>query len=365
MPHAVILMRSGTGRSAGVLLKSQCPLCGLQSRGPRETSAITQKNSIVSLRPLHSSKSHWWYSHYHQHSLISVKQTGHRVLTEKEKLRIKNNQHHLSLIMSHLSNMQWLIFKTEKGCCVTAAWWLKWIIERELGTAEREKEVKKGSEQVEQMDVWQGATRRCVAVSAGGPRYLQVAPVQAHSVDLSTTRPGWVHPVDEFFLVIKIQMDDVVEALRITQRQEMLRFSLPRTANDTGRGETSAWNARFLQHLCAMWFWLWYRFGCSHRFQYFQPHKALDKWVETTLPSIKTEDGSALLLCHAHRTPLSVTQSCSPNNAPTPLSHTVGAEKRCQTIWQEKRDIFIRPSTPSQTGAKASWGDLSHSKHQL
>lgn len=27
-------------------------------------------------------------------------------------------------------------------------------------------------------------------VSTGGPRYLQVAPVETHSVDLSTTRPG-------------------------------------------------------------------------------------------------------------------------------------------------------------------------------
>lgn len=46
MPHAVILMRSGTGRSAGVLLKSQCPLSGFQSRGPRETSAMTQKTPL-------------------------------------------------------------------------------------------------------------------------------------------------------------------------------------------------------------------------------------------------------------------------------------------------------------------------------
>lgn len=50
MPHAVILMRSGMGPSAGVLLKSQCPLCGLQSRGPREP------------RPLHNSTPLYHYA---------------------------------------------------------------------------------------------------------------------------------------------------------------------------------------------------------------------------------------------------------------------------------------------------------------
>lgn len=45
-------------------------------------------------------------------------------------------------------------------------------------------------------------------------------------------------------------------------------------------------------------------------------------------------------------------------SAPTLLSHTMGAQKRCQIIWQVKWDIFIRSSTPSQTGAKVSWGSL-------
>lgn len=34
-------------------------------------------------------------------------------------------------------------------------------------------------------------------------------------------------------------------------------------------------------------------------------------------------------------------------SAPTLLSRTVGADKRCQIIWQAKWDIFIRSSTPS------------------
>lgn len=46
-------------------------------------------------------------------------------------------------------------------------------------------------------------------------------------------------------------------------------------------------------------------------------------------------------------------------SAPTPLSCTEGAENRCQIIWQAKWDIFIRSSTPSQTGANVSWGNTS------
>lgn len=46
-------------------------------------------------------------------------------------------------------------------------------------------------------------------------------------------------------------------------------------------------------------------------------------------------------------------------SAPTTLSCTEGAEKRCQIIWQAKWDSFIRSSTPSQTGANVSWGNTS------
>lgn len=53
-------------------------------------------------------------------------------------------------------------------------------------------------------------------------------------------------------------------------------------------------------------------------------------------------------------------------SAPTLLSRTKGAEKRCQIIWQAKWDIFIRSSTPSQTGANVSrGGTILHCKHQL
>lgn len=50
-------------------------------------------------------------------------------------------------------------------------------------------------------------------------RYLEVTPVEAHPVDLSTTRPGRVDPIDEFLLVVKVYVDDVVEALRIQRRE--------------------------------------------------------------------------------------------------------------------------------------------------
>lgn len=43
--------------------------------------------------------------------------------------------------------------------------------------------------------------------------YLEVTSIKAHSVDLSTAWPGGVHPVDEFLLIVKVYVDDVVEAL--------------------------------------------------------------------------------------------------------------------------------------------------------
>lgn len=45
--------------------------------------------------------------------------------------------------------------------------------------------------------------------------HLQVTPIETHSVDLPTVGPGRVHPVDEFLLVVKVDVDDVVEALGI------------------------------------------------------------------------------------------------------------------------------------------------------
>lgn len=56
---------------------------------------------------------------------------------------------------------------------------------------------------------------------------------------------------------------------------------------------------------------------------------------------------------------VSQTELLTKHSAPTLLSDAVGAERRCQIIWQAKWDIFIRSSTPSQTGAKVSWGNLS------
>lgn len=49
--------------------------------------------------------------------------------------------------------------------------------------------------------------------------YLEITPIEAHSVDLSTTWPGWVDPIDKFLLVVKVYVDDVVEALWITQKE--------------------------------------------------------------------------------------------------------------------------------------------------
>lgn len=44
-------------------------------------------------------------------------------------------------------------------------------------------------------------------------KYLEVTSIEAHSVDLSTAWPRRVHPVDEFLLIVKVYVDDVVEAL--------------------------------------------------------------------------------------------------------------------------------------------------------
>lgn len=44
-------------------------------------------------------------------------------------------------------------------------------------------------------------------------RYLEVASIKAHSVDLAPTWPRRVHPVDEFLLIVEVYVDDVVEAL--------------------------------------------------------------------------------------------------------------------------------------------------------
>lgn len=43
--------------------------------------------------------------------------------------------------------------------------------------------------------------------------YLEVTSIKAHSVDFSTAWPRRVHPVDEFLLVVKVYVDDVVQAL--------------------------------------------------------------------------------------------------------------------------------------------------------
>lgn len=50
--------------------------------------------------------------------------------------------------------------------------------------------------------------------------YLQVTPIETHPVDLPTVRPGRVHPVDELLLVVKVDVDDVVEALRNKQQMK-------------------------------------------------------------------------------------------------------------------------------------------------
>lgn len=52
--------------------------------------------------------------------------------------------------------------------------------------------------------------------------YLQVTAIETHSVDLPTVWPARVHPVDEFLLVVKVDVDDVVEALRINSKCKMM-----------------------------------------------------------------------------------------------------------------------------------------------
>lgn len=55
--------------------------------------------------------------------------------------------------------------------------------------------------------------KRPIRDGVGMWRYLEVASIKAHSVDLATTWPRGVHPVDEFLLIVKVYVDDVVEAL--------------------------------------------------------------------------------------------------------------------------------------------------------
>lgn len=50
-------------------------------------------------------------------------------------------------------------------------------------------------------------------LSETASEYLEVTSIKAHSVDLSTAWPRGVHPVDEFLLIVKVDVDDVVEAL--------------------------------------------------------------------------------------------------------------------------------------------------------
>lgn len=74
-----------------------------------------------------------------------------------------------------------------------------------------------------------------------------------------------------------------------------------------------------------MWYLLFnqYRFRCfSHRLWCFQLCSTIEEQVVTNALSsqspIKAEEWGTSLHCHAHRTPLSVRQSCSPNKCPHP-----------------------------------------------
>lgn len=125
--------------------------------------------------------------------------------------------------------------------------------------------------------------------------------------------------------------------------------------------------AELLQYLCVRWCVLykqyWFRWF-SHRFRCFQPYRAFEEPVKSQTPrevEVLSQQKSEVLpfsvmLTRPH---CQSDRAAHQTSAPTPLSHTEGGEKRCQIIWQAKWDIFIRSSTPSQTGAKASWGNLS------
>lgn len=115
-------------------------------------------------------------------------------------------------------------------------------------------------------------------------------------------------------------MDDVVEALRITQRQEM-RFRLPRTAQLEMLDFSSIDVILTVVSICVP-------IGSStfnHTKLWIsesRPRCSLSKQKMEVLSSSVTLTGP---LCQSHR-------AARQTSAPTPLSYTVGAEERCQTI---------------------------------
>lgn len=68
--------------------------------------------------------------------------------------------------------------------------------------------------------------------------------------------------------------------------------------------------------------------------QRFQLRGASDEETVTSAPSsqspIKADVRGTSLLCHAHRTPLSVRQSCSPNKSPPHHPTTLSGAERCR-----------------------------------
>lgn len=96
--------------------------------------------------------------------------------------------------------------------------------------------------------------------------------------------------------------------------------------------------AQLLQYRCVMWYLLykqyWFRWF-SHMLSVIQSSSAL--WSRSP---IKAEEWGTSLLCHAHRTPLSVRRSCSPNMCPHPaVSHCGCREKVSDNLTGKMRHL--------------------------
>lgn len=91
---------------------------------------------------------------------------------------------------------------------------------------------------------------------------------------------------------------------------------------------------QLMQYPCVMWYLLfeqdWFRCFFSHRLWFFQMYSTFEEEAVTNALSsqspIKAEEWGTSLHCHAHRTPLSVRQSCSPNKCP----HPAVLHRRCR-----------------------------------
>lgn len=105
----------------------------------------------------------------------------------------------------------------------------------------------------------------------------------------------------------------------------------------------------------------WFRFKFSYRLQCSQLYRAFVESVKNKSSPIESYQSRMryfLSLSCSQDPTVSQTELLT-KQVPPPSYLTLWVQrKRCQKIWQVKWDIFIRSSTPSQTGAKVSRGSL-------